>query len=539
MNRIINENLEQLKRIEIDLLSIYQLLTEKEELAQKISENVHFENKLSAMNLIRYINIRSNDLRKIHDNLSELGISSIRSCEGYVWSNVTSALKLVKLLKGEIWNPIENSNSIGFKKSKMIMRHHTKLLFENEMNDFRTKIMVTMPSEASEDRKLIKELLGKGMSIARINLSHDKIATWTKMVKNINNEKKRQKKSCLIYMDLSGPKIRTNSINILKKGKKKSNAKHFVLLKKGDHLILNQDAEYAKSTKKNKKGEVIRYATIGVSLPSILEDVGIGDRILFDDGKISSKVINKSNGNVEVVINIASKKGIKLKGEKGINLPDTKLNLPSLTPEDIKNLPFIVKNADLVGYSFVRTPQDVKVLYENLEKLDRKDIGIILKIENREAFENLPLILIEAMKFPKLGVMIARGDLAVEIGPERIAEVQDEILWICEAAHIPVIWATQVLETLAKTGSVTRAEITDAAKSSRAECVMLNKGPYIVDAVKMLSQILAKMKKHTSKKRNILRPLDVARKNMMLLEKKISTEDEYDNLKTIQIQTEI
>jgi pyruvate kinase len=107
--------------------------------------------------------------------------------------------------------------------------------------------------------------------------------------------------------------------------------------------------------------------------------------------------------------------------------------------------------------------------------------------------------------------MIARGDLAVECGFERLAEVQEEILWICEAAHTPVIWATQVLESLAKTGMPSRAEVTDAAMSERAECVMLNKGPFIRDALATLDDILRRMEAHQTKKRAMLRPLEVAK----------------------------
>jgi pyruvate kinase len=103
--------------------------------------------------------------------------------------------------------------------------------------------------------------------------------------------------------------------------------------------------------------------------------------------------------------------------------------------------------------------------------------------------------------------MIARGDLAVECGYERLAEVQEELLWVCEAAHVPVVWATQVLESLAKGGMPSRAEITDAAMGERAECVMLNKGPYIHDAVRVLDDILRRMEAHQSKKTAMLRPL--------------------------------
>jgi hypothetical protein len=137
----------------------------------------------------------------------------------------------------------------------------------------------------------------------------------------------------------------------------------------------------------------------------------------------------------------------------------------------------VAKLADLVGLSFCQSAQDVQALQAHLGQLQAQHLGIVLKIETQRAFEHLPEMLLAAMSGPVAGVMIARGDLAVECGYERMAEVQEEILWACEAAHMPVIWATQVLETLAKTGLPSRAEITDAAMGERAECVMLNKGP--------------------------------------------------------------
>jgi pyruvate kinase len=135
----------------------------------------------------------------------------------------------------------------------------------------------------------------------------------------------------------------------------------------------------------------------------------------------------------------------------------------------------------MVALSFVNTVEDVRVLQELLAPLGDRQPAIVLKIETKHGFETLPAMLLEAMKAPRCGVMIARGDLAVECGFERLAEVQEEILWLCEAAHVPVIWATKVLESLAKDGLPSRAEITDAAMSHRAECVMLNKGPYMME----------------------------------------------------------
>ena len=149
-----------------------------------------------------------------------------------------------------------------------------------------------------------------------------------------------------------------------------------------------------------------------------------------------------------------------------------------------------------------------RVSIDALEAEDAPDVDITLKIETVEAFRQLPRMLLEAMRWRDVGVMIARGDLAVEAGFARMAELQEEILWLCEAAHVPAIWATQVLESLAKTGLPSRAEITDAAMAQRAEAAMLNKGPYIDRAVTVLGDILGRMHGHASKKRDMLRRLE-------------------------------
>ena len=227
-------------------------------------------------------------------------------------------------------------------------------------------------------------------------------------------------------------------------------------------------------------------------------------------GKIGASVQDVGEHFVVLEVTHAAKGGAKLRADKGINLPDSELHLDALTNKDLDDLQFIVKNADIVGYSFVRRAEDVQRLHEVLKTLGRPDMPTLLKIENRQAFERLPSLLMASLRSSTSGVMIARGDLAVELGWERLAEVQEEILWMCEAAHMPVVWATQVLESLAKTGMPSRAEITDAAMSVRAECVMLNKGPHILETVNMLNGILRRMKGHQVKKRPLLRKLRLA-----------------------------
>jgi pyruvate kinase len=240
--------------------------------------------------------------------------------------------------------------------------------------------------------------------------------------------------------------------------------------------------------------------------------LGVGHRVLFDDGRVEAIVDRAGKKKGEYVLRVVrtQKAIVKLRAEKGINLPDTVTTIAALTEDDKQALEFVAKHADAVSLSFVRRPEDVSTLHAELDRLGRAGIGVVLKIETRAGFENLPRLLLEGLRRPPLAVMIARGDLAVEVGYERLAEVQEEILWLCEAAHVPAIWATQVLDTLARTGVPSRAEVTDAAASVAAECVMLNKGPFVDEAVRVLSGILRRMEKHHYKKRSLYRKLRVS-----------------------------
>lgn len=278
----------------------------------------------------------------------------------------------------------------------------------------------------------------------------------------------------------------------------------------GDVLNLRRDNEPGCAARPGESGGVFRLAEIGCSIPDVLQDVKVGESIWFDDGKIGGIIENITAEYVQVRITQARPRGEQLKSEKGINLPESELKLPALTPEDRENLKFAVEHADIVGLSFVNSPKDVEDFIDEIKSLTPNPPGILLKIETRRGFDNLPALIIAAMQMPVLGVMIARGDLAVEGGFGRLSEAQEQILWVCEAAHVPAIWATQVLEGLAKDGMPTRAEVTDAAMGQRAECIMLNKGPHIVQATKSLDEILRRMQDHQTKKRSLLRRLRLA-----------------------------
>lgn len=280
-----------------------------------------------------------------------------------------------------------------------------------------------------------------------------------------------------------------------------------LLLHRGDELVLTSEQTPGAPAEYGLDGAVLNPARIHCTLPEVFTSLKPRERVWLDDGKIGGLIESSSASEIRVRITHARSRGERLLGDKGINLPDSAFSLKALTDADLLHLPFVSAHADTIGLSFVNASEDVAELQSHLERLGVPNLGIVLKIETRRAFERLPDLLVAAMRSPNAGVMIARGDLAVELGYERLAEVQEEILWFCEAAHMPAVWATQVLETMAKKGLPSRAEITDAAMGERAECVMLNKGPHIVDAIRALDSILRRMEDHQAKKSSLLRPL--------------------------------
>jgi pyruvate kinase len=223
---------------------------------------------------------------------------------------------------------------------------------------------------------------------------------------------------------------------------------------------------------------------ISVSLPAAFLNIKIGDSVYIDDGKIHGTVKDYNEKFVDIEI-LFPDTPITLKESKGINLPDSNISLtvPSLTKKDEIDLAFICRHADIVGYSFVNHPDDLRKLKYALNSYQRTDIPVIAKIETREAISNFSKILLEGLTFSKFGVMVARGDLAIEIGFQQLPIVQEEILQMCRAAHTPVILATQILDTLAKKGTPSRPELADLSFGSEFDCLMLNKGPFIKEAV--------------------------------------------------------
>ena len=473
-----------------------------EEQNKSTLDHVHPDHVASARNLLHYLAIRSQDVRTLQNGLTEMAISSHSHSESYTLSSLQKIKYLLSTLLGEE-AVAPNDSAVTFEKSRHLLQHNAESLFGKEAFDGESKIMVTMPSEAATDFSMVFDLIKTGMQIARINTAHDNADKWLEMIRNIKKAAKQLEIPVRICMDIEGPKIRTGSIKQIRQDDDSEKVKTpHILLYTGSKITL---------THSGLEGHGGAFPVISLVSPEIFGHVKRGEHVWFDDGKLGGVIDAADSKEIIVEITHAPEEGFKLKAEKGVNFPDSVLNICALTDEDIAHLHFIAKHADMVGFSFVQKPEDIYLLQKHLKQLGREDMGIILKIETNLAFENFPSLLFAVMRSKYCGIMVARGDLAVEIGYLRIAEVQEEILWLAEAAHMPVIWATQVLETQIKKGIATRAEISDVVKSVRAECVMLNKGPYILNAIETIKDIDKRMAAHEDKKRKILRSLHVAK----------------------------
>jgi pyruvate kinase len=451
----------------------------------------------SARNLLQYLALRGRDLRDLQDPLVALGLSSLGGSEGHVQASVDAVLNALSAIVHAPRASTSSSAPVGFNHSREVLAARTEALLGPVPRGRPTRIMVTMPSEAASDPAVVREMLIAGMDCMRINGAHDSVPEWRAMLDNLRVAQDETRRKARVVVDLPGPKLRTGPLAPQSTSDRKGD---YLRLRIGDRLLLTREADATVPS----SGEPV-LARIGCSLAEAFSVTRRGHHVWFDDGKLEGVVASVDRNSIELRITSAGAKGSKLRAGKGINLPDAGLDIDLLGTHSEDALRFAAEFADIVGLSFVSRAREVERINEYLDQHSRSQVGMILKIETRRAVEHLPGLLLAALGGERpAGVMIARGDLAIECGYERLAEVQEEILWLCQAAHMPVIWATQVLDRLAKTGRPSRAEITDAAMGVRAECVMLNKGPRIIEAISVLDDILRRMEQHHRKKRSLL-----------------------------------
>ena len=445
----------------------------------------------SALNFAHYLALRRHDLRPLQRKLMGLGISSLGRLESRVLVSLDAVAIALAALAGDDTPPCRSPSESHFFRGEALLSNRVGEIFGPPRHRRLGRIMVTLATEAAEDPALVRAYAEHGADVMRINCAHDGSRDWTRMVANIRAAEEKVHRRLPILMDIGGPKVRTAKVLTPPDRSK---------LGIDDLLLLAPEI-------RPDFTEVPFQATC--SEPDVLNAIRVGDEVSLDDGQLQGAVIGEGQGGHIVRITRGKLAGVKLVSGKGLNFPTAELKLDPLTDKDRRDLDFIAAHADMVGYSYVQTADHVVMLQAELARRrdDWQRLGLVAKIETPRAVRNLPEIIVQAAGNQPFAVMIARGDLAVEMGFERVAEMQEEILWLAEAAHAPVIWATQVLEDLVKTGLPSRGEMTDAAMAGRAECVMLNKGPNVVGAISVLDRVLHRMGEHQVKKTPTLRAL--------------------------------
>lgn len=334
----------------------------------------------------------------------------------------------------------------------------------------KTKIVATIGPK-TESQEMLEKLLKSGLNIVRVNFSH---GDFKEHQRKIDNARKASEKTGLpvaFLQDLGGPKIRTGEF-ATDTGRIKIN--------KGQNFIL--------TTRKVKGDENI----CSVNYKKLSKEIKVGHRIMLDDGKKELKV--KKVSGEDIVCKVI--RGGELKGRRGVNLPDTEISISSITSKDKKDLEFAFKNnIDFVALSFVRKATDVKDLRKILDKNNSK-VAIISKIETPQAVQNID----EILKLSD-GIMVARGDLAIEVPAEEVPLIQKNIIRKCNEAGKPVITATQMLESMINSPVPTRAEVSDIANAilDGTDAIMLSEettlGDYPLEAIEVMSRVA----KHTEK----------------------------------------
>ena len=342
-----------------------------------------------------------------------------------------------------------------------------------------TKIVATI-SDARCDVDFIKQLYESGMNVVRMNSAHLQEEGFQKIIDNVRAVSNK----IAILMDTKGPEVRTTALS-------------------GDSNILFSMGDIVRIT--GKEGTLTGNGYIGVSYPRFAEDLSIGSHILIDDGELEFVVRKKENDDLLC----ESLNNGELGARKSVNVPGVRINLPSLTEKDIRNIRYAIKqNIDFIAHSFVRSKQDVLDIQAILDEY-KSPIKIIAKIENQEGVDNIDEILEAAY-----GVMVARGDLGIEVPQEKIPGIQARLIKKCIQAKKPVIVATQMLHTMINNPRPTRAEVTDIANAIyyRTDALMLSGetayGKYPVEAVRTMTAIAAQAEKDKLEENDIQIPLN-------------------------------
>lgn len=435
----------------------------------------------SARNLVHFDALAQLDLNTLKHDLRTLGLNGDISSPFAVLPTLKSVRNALGVMSGSMSDLSElGRNRRDIEKLEAFAPEHGTQALGPAPTKHPTRIMVSSHGDLATDPSKVRDLVAAGMNILRINCAHGDPAQWRAIAEHTRAAARELGCDVRIACDLAGPKVRTGALQ---------NDTPIDLVV-GDTVRLVRDPVPGTNRRIAPDGSVETPATVSCTLPEIFAAVKVGHRVLFDDGNIAGVIERADGESLDARITYVLNDHHPLLSKKGINLPDTVLTVPALSERDRLALETVVEIADMVALSFTRSADDITDLENELTRLNGQHLTVILKPETPQAVDDLPRIILGAMRSPPVAIMIPRGDLAVEMGYEKLSIAQERLLSYGEAAHIGVIWATQVLEKLTTLGVPARAEITDVIAGSRADCIMLPYGPHVVRTVRFLDRIL-------------------------------------------------
>ena len=449
----------------------------------------------SARNLACYLVLRRHELPSLQLALMRWGLSSLGRCESHVQATLDAVIATLGAMCGRdpgTLPPYPDEEAV-FNGTQVIARE-AALFFGGAKSQRRTRIMVTLPTEASQDLTWMQALVQAGVNCVRINCAHDTSEVWSGMLRNLRAAERELglREPVHVLMDLGGPKVRTV------RPKKHSKDVYQV----GDKLLLTSAHNLERLSNHHHEEDKSALPIVGCTLPEVLDRLTAGERVYIDDGEIGALALERVADGVVIEIVHAPVKGRKIHSDKGLNFPDTDFEVESITEKDRSDLTFAVRHADMIGYSFVQTEADIDVLLAELaERVPSGQEPPRSRAEDRDQTGRAQFARVDRARRGQSPHCSSdrRGELAIELGFQRVAEMQEEILWFAKRPRAGNRGHTGAGE-LAKEGLPTRAELTDAAMANRAESVMFNKGPRVLDAMRMLDDLLARMEGHQTRR---------------------------------------
>lgn len=435
------------------------------------------EFKPAALNLACHLALRRRDLRALQEELARFGLSTLEQGEAHIAESLAAMAALLARAASLSPEPAPTQPTrTEFITATRRQAEEATRVFGPPHAKRQTRIMATVPLAVASDPAYAAALIERGIEAVRFNLGTGDLPTWTAAVATFRAAQAELAwgAKARVVIDLAGPRIRT----VLFAGM--NDRRRFAM---GDSFWLVR-----------APSDCPPHAhCIGCSVPEIVGQLHFDAPVWIADGELGGRVVERQHGAVRIEITHAPEDGKRLKADKGLRFPATELATPALTDEDVAALEALGPHADIIGYSFVQGAEDVLRLHETLQALGLRGAqgpALMVRIETRRALRNLPEIIVAAAGLCPAAIMIAQGDLAVEVGHQRLAEVRHDILGLCEAAGMPVVWAAPILKELSRRGEPSRGEIAEALMGLPAECVLLNKGEHLLAAADLLADVL-------------------------------------------------